>query len=177
MSPTGQESPCPDEVSAYAQQTVTYVKTALDVELSYDSETLPVLDHYLRSVSDQPALVELTATTAGAYFGEVVRRRIGGRWDLSTGDPSTWRIVLNTGLSFAPAGVAAEAIAQKEQTHLPSNFDAPAKLRPHLEAALSRMGELTVEEYYSLCGRFDTLEHLQEVLMAVAAQLAAQQKN
>jgi hypothetical protein len=33
------------------------------------------------------------------------------------------------------------------------------------------MGELTVEEYYSLCGRLDTLEHLHEVLVAVAAQL------
>ena len=30
---------------------------------------------------------------------------------------------------------------------------------------------MTVEEYYSLCGRLDTLEHIHEVLVAVAAQM------
>jgi hypothetical protein len=33
------------------------------------------------------------------------------------------------------------------------------------------MGEVSVEEYYSLCGRLDTLEHVHEVLVAVASQM------
>ena len=33
------------------------------------------------------------------------------------------------------------------------------------------MGEVSVEDYYSLCGRLDTLEHVHEVLVAVAAQM------
>jgi len=36
---------------------------------------------------------------------------------------------------------------------------------------LARMGEVSVEDYYSLCGRLDTLEHVHEVLVAVAAQM------
>ena len=28
-----------------------------------------------------------------------------------------------------------------------------------------------MEDYYSLCGRLDTLEHVHEVLVAVAAQM------
>jgi hypothetical protein len=30
---------------------------------------------------------------------------------------------------------------------------------------------VSVEDYYSLCGRLDTLEHVHEVLVAVAAQM------
>ncbi|MEO7729805.1 MAG: hypothetical protein ABIY55_02450, partial [Kofleriaceae bacterium] len=52
-----------------------------------------------------------------------------------------------------------------------SEINAPGRMLPHVQDALARMGELTVEEYYSLCGRLDTLEHLHEVLVAVAAQL------
>jgi hypothetical protein len=33
------------------------------------------------------------------------------------------------------------------------------------------MGEVSVDDYYSLCGRLDTLEHVHEVLVAVAAQM------
>ncbi len=177
MSRAGHDSPCPDEVDAFARQTVDYVQKAVGLELEYDSETLPVLDHYLRAVPDKPALILLTSTTAGAYFGEVVRKALGGRWDLSSGDPETWRFVLPTGLSFAPAGVVAEAIAMSDSAEIDSGFDAPAVMRPHLEAALARMGELPLDEYYSLCGRFDTLEHLQAVLLAVAVELAKRKQR
>jgi hypothetical protein len=36
------------------------------------------------------------------------------------------------------------------------------------------MGNVTVEEYFSLCGRYDTLTHLQAVVLAIAAKLAAE---
>lgn len=165
---------CPIPVGEYAEQAVEYVDRALGMVLEFDSDTLPVLDHYLRSVPEnEPNVVVLVAVTSGAYFGEVVRRHLGGRWDLSSGDPTTWRVILPTGLSFAPAGVVAEAIALDDDVELSSAFDAPPKLQPHLEQALERMGEVTLETYYSLCGRLDTLEHLQDVLLAVAASLAA----
>ena len=44
-------------------------------------------------------------------------------------------------------------------------------MRPYVQQALQRMGEVSVEDYYSLCGRLDTLEHVHEVLVAVAAQM------
>ena len=52
------------------------------IQLEYDSNTLPVLDHYLRTVpDDQPAALELVVATSGAYFGEVVRKLLGGLVD------------------------------------------------------------------------------------------------
>ena len=54
---------------------------------------------------------------------------------------------------------------------LDSEFDAPPRMRPYVQRALERMGEVSLEDYYSLCGRLDTLEHVHEVLVAVAAQM------
>jgi hypothetical protein len=161
----------PPRVREYAEQVVTYVRNALGITLEYDSDTLPVLDHYIRTVEgSQGAAVQLVVVTAGAYFGEVVRRRLGGRWEL-TGEDIEWRMVLPTGLSFAPAGFVAAAIAQADLDDFDSELDAPPRMRPYVQQALARMGEITVEEYYSLCGRLDTIEHIHEVLVAVAAQM------
>lgn len=170
----------PPRVREYADQVVTYVRNALGVTLEYDSDTLPVLDHYLRSVEGtQIATLQLVIATSGAYFGEVVRRRLGGRWELvgataeeiKEGKDAEWRMVLPTGLNFQPAGFVAAAIAQADLDDLDSELDAPPRMRPYVQQALARMGEVSVEDYYSLCGRLDTLEHVHEVLVAVAAQM------
>ncbi|HLL22857.1 MAG TPA: hypothetical protein VK427_12035 [Kofleriaceae bacterium] len=161
----------PARVREYADQAVSYVRNALGVALEYDSDTLPLLDHYLRNVPDgQPATMQLVIATSGAYFGEVVRRRLGGRWELAT-DDIAWRVVLPTGLNFAPAGFVAAAIARADLDDLDSEFEAPPRMRPYVQQALERMGEVSVDDYYSLCGRLDTLEHVHEVLVAVAAQM------
>ncbi len=165
----------PARIREYAEEAVAYVRRALGVSLEYDSDTLPLLDHYLRTVpSDQPATLQLVLSTAGAYFGEVVRRRLGGRWE-KRGEKDEkedeWRMVLPTGLNFSPIGFVASAIAQADLEDLDSEIDAPPRMRPYVQQALARMGEVSVEEYYSLCGRLDTLEHVHEVLVAVAAQM------
>lgn len=170
------DDPVPPRVREYAEQVVTYVKKALGVTLEYDSDTLPVLDHYLRTVEEaagggaQPATIQLVVATSGAYFGEVVRRRLGGRWELNTEDVE-WRMVLPTGLNFAPAGFVAAAIAQADLDDVDSEIDAPPRMRPYVQQALQRMGEVSLDDYYSLCGRLDTLEHVHEILVAVAAKM------
>ncbi|MEZ4359601.1 MAG: hypothetical protein R3B48_05425 [Kofleriaceae bacterium] len=164
-------SDVPAEVHEYAEQAVAYVRRALSLTLEYDSETLPILDHYLRGVpQDEGAAAELIVVTAGAYFGEVVRRRLGGRWELGE-EPRRWRVVLPAGLNFAPAGLAAAAIVGAELADLDTQLDAPPRMRGHLQDALARMGDVSEDAYFSLCGRLDTLEHLHEVLVTVAAQL------
>ena len=165
------EDPVPARVREYAEQAVAYVKRTLGVTLEYDSDTLPLLDHYLRAVpEEQLATMQLVIATAGAYFGEVVRRRLGGRWEAGA-EEGTWRVVLPTGINFSPVGIVAAAIAQADLEDVDSEIDAPPRMRPYLQQALARMGEVSIEDYYSLCGRLDTLEHVHEVLVATAAQM------
>jgi len=166
----------PSRVQEYAERAVDYVRRAVGLTLEYDSDTLPLLDHYIRGVpEDQPTTVELVALTSGAYFGEVVRRRLGGRWDLTADDATEWRVYLPTGLNFSPAGFVAAAIMQADLDDLDSEFDAPPRMRPYIAQALARMGEVSIDDYYSLCGRLDTIEHIHEVLVAIAARLMGPQ--
>ena len=181
------EDPISVRVREYADQAVQYVRRAVGMTLEYDSDTLPVLDHYLRTVTSgaQAEALELVITTAGSYFGEVVRRRLGGRWEITArgdvdderppGPPGSneaeWRVVLPTGLNFSPLGFVASAIAQGDVEEFDSEFDAPPRMRPYVQQTLARMGEVPLEDYYSLCNRLDTLEHVHEVLVAVAAQM------
>ena len=158
--------------------TVEYVRSAVGVELAYDSDTLPLLDHYLRRVNtDQTPTLELIVTTAAAYFGELVRRYIGGRWENLDASPAEWRMVMPTGLTFAPAGYVAAAIARREPGEFEAGLDVPARMRTYLENALARMSPVSEDEFYSLCGRLDTLEHVHEVLVAVAAELVGDQAS
>jgi hypothetical protein len=169
-------STCPAAVQEYAAQTVRYVQAVLGVELGYDSDTLPVLDHYLRGVPDEkPATIALVVSTAGAYFGEVVRRQLGGRWEVADLEPIEWRVILPSGISLAPAGMVAAVIARDDGLEeLDTGLHVPSQIEPFVEATLERMSQVTEEEYYSLCGRFDTLAHLQEVL---AGLIAAQRRG
>jgi len=161
-----------DRLREYAAQTIEFVRRAVGLELTFDSDTLPLLDHYLRNVpANQPATVELVVATAAAYFGETVRQSLGGRWETPGESITNWRVVLPTGLSFSPAGFVGAAILRTEPADLDASLEVPARMRPYLESALARMGPAGADDYYSLCGRLDTLEHLHEVLVAVAAQL------
>jgi hypothetical protein len=178
----------PAEVVEYADQAVQYVRRALGMTLEYDSETLPLLDHYLRSVpGENAAAAHLVAATAGAYFGEVVKRRVGGSWDLPSRDPGSWRLVLPTGLYFSPAAMALAVIVRSDEeesradevtdpevdavtgSDWDASLNAPGPLRPLLAQVLDNMADVSHEEYYSLCGRLDTIEHVQAVLAGVAS--------
>jgi hypothetical protein len=183
------EGDSPAEVVEYADQAVQYVRRALGMTLEYDSDTLPLLDHYLRSVpGENAAAAHLVAATAGAYFGEVIKRRVGGVWDLPSRDPGSWRLVLPTGLWFSPAAMALAVILAADEgdgnhgdevtdpeadsisgSDWDASLNAPAPLRALVAQVLDNMADLSHDEYYSLCGRLDTIEHVQSVLTGVAS--------
>lgn len=182
------ERESPAEVVEYADQAVQYVRRALGMTLEYDSETLPVLDHYLRAVpGENAAAAHLVAATAGAYFGEVVKRRIGGVWEMPTRDPGSWRLVLPTGLWFSPAAMALAVIVGSDEdgnlsdevtdpeadsitgSDWDASLNAPGPLRPLVAQVLDNMADVSHDDYYSLCGRLDTIEHVESVIAGVAA--------
>jgi hypothetical protein len=167
---------CPATVHDFAEQAVEYVRRALGVTLAYDSETLPVLDHYISQIPGGGAAArDLVLATAGAYYGEVVRRHLGGRWQ-ADGDPAGWRLVLPGALSFSPVAFVAAAMARGGDSDLDDSFQMPDLLRPLVETALEAMAPVSEAEYFSLCGRLDTLEHLLDCLYEHARQ-AEERRN
>jgi hypothetical protein len=160
-------------VHELAERAVEYVKRAVGMTLDYERETLPVLDHYLGQVpTDQGETVELIAAAAGAYFGEVARRTLGGSWEgagLGRGDPpSSWRVRLSGGVAFSPVGFAAEAIVSGDVEGYDGTFDVPSADRQAVEEALAEKA-VPEDEYYSLAGRLELLEDVVELVVARAA--------
>jgi len=170
MSETGTEAPT--AVREFAHQAADFIERTVGLRPEFDSETLPLLDHYVRQAETAKAeTVVLVAATAGTYFGEVVRRTLGGSWSITDeNDPAEWRLVLPGGLSFAPAGFAAAAILRDELDDYDTGFDAPPKMRAFLEELLESLPPVTEEQFFELSSRFDTIEHVQEVMLAYAAQ-------
>ncbi len=155
--------PPPGAVHELAEQAVDFVRRATGVALDYAAETLPVLDHYLGGVpKDRTELVGLLATASGAYFGEVVRRRLGGLWDTEGDEPREWRLTVGPGITFSPVGVAAEAIAHADSED--GVFEVPEEDRPAVEAAIDE--DVPEDEYYSLAGRLEVFERIADVLAA-----------
>lgn len=158
-------TPPPGAVFELAERAVDFVRRSLGVALDYQPETLPVLDHYLKNVpKTEPDLVALCATCAGAYFGEMVRRSLGGTWE--KGGEESYRLQLVGGLSFSPMGMAGQAILGCEDEAYDGSFAVPEGHRAAIEEALARKADVPEEEYFSLSGRLETLAFVADQLVA-----------
>ncbi len=114
-------SPPPERVGELAEACVRFVERAIGVKLDYQAETLSLLDHYLeegrKAALEKPETAALVAHAAGAYFGEVVRRRHPSWWRVEGIDPAFYRIELESAyLSFSPVQLMADALLRKERT-------------------------------------------------------------
>lgn len=93
------------------------VKRSLRFDLDGSVASLAVVDHYLeqaRGETREPIL-SLLAASAGAYFGELVRRHIGGLWIGDGKDPRHLRLLLTPAfVYFSPADLALTAILGDE---------------------------------------------------------------
>ena len=162
------DTPPPGEVFDLAERAVEYVRKALGQTLDYTPDTLPILDHYLAGIpADRDEIVVLVAATAGAYFGEVARKALGGAWENDGGE---WRLSLGPGIRLSPSAIAAEAIAQAPRPEVDASFEVPDEDRAAVEDALRDL-EVPEEEYYSLSGRLETLTTVAELLAARRSSL------
>jgi hypothetical protein len=117
----GDVTPPPERVGELAEACVRFVERSIGVKLDYQAETLSLLDHYLeegrKAAREKPETAALVAHAAGAYFGEVVRRRHASWWRAEGDDPAFYRIELESAyLSFSPVQLMADALLRKDRT-------------------------------------------------------------
>ncbi|MBI5515889.1 MAG: hypothetical protein HY909_19060 [Deltaproteobacteria bacterium] len=149
-----------------AKRCVEEVHRALGLTLDYEPETLPVLDHHLRQAREEPdPVLTLLAATAGAYFGELLRRRYDGRW-VGHQDPEGWTLTFDlAGLSVRPVAMARSAIQCTESALTGPDLVLPPSRRALVQGVLTGLGCVDREDYYRLSTRY-------EVLSAVFERLA-----
>ena len=163
------------------------MKRALSVDLDDSDTTLAFVDHHLSTASeeDRIPILFLLASSAGAFYGELVRRHIGGTWIGDGKDPRRLRMLMkHQFIYFSPVDQALEAIAGKSLD--PSDprldgaerFDPAFRLRPILDpdateddhdavwlsARLSEVPAVPESQFVSLTCRFETLKLMHELL-------------
>jgi hypothetical protein len=170
MAPAGDTelSPAPDVIVDLAESCVRFVETAVGVRLDYTQDTLPVLDHYLRTAEgSREEVLGLVVPAAGAYFGEVVRRHIpGAAWETASGDYAAFRMVIPPGpIRMNPIGLAFEAATARPVADFGADLEMPERDRAAVHDAVARMGEVRESDFYTLSVRLEVLEQVHATLL------------
>ncbi|HEX9296820.1 MAG TPA: hypothetical protein VF881_13340 [Polyangiaceae bacterium] len=153
----------PEPVADLARGCVRFVEAALGVSLDFEPETLPVLDHYIATRREEllakPETMALMARAAGAYFGEVVRRRVSSFWRIASDDPGDWDLCLEpVYLAFNPLAVAYDAITHGDEAGATAHLQIDDEDREAVEARLAELPPAEEEEFYSFSLRLEVLE-------------------
>ena len=156
----------PARIAEFALAAADYVRQSLHVELDGSVESLAFVDHYLTKVGQiSDDVLRLLAAAVGAYFGEVAIAKLGGEWRTEGDDPAEWTVMLEAApITFKPVAMAAEAVRQDDLEDYDGSLQVPAAMEGGLEEALAAVGDVEADYYYSLTGRFETIEHAAEVL-------------
>jgi hypothetical protein len=160
----------PDEINELAEACRQYVGSAFGVELDYRAETLSLLDHYLLqarpTVADRPELRELIGRTAGAYFGEVVRRTFPSFWKIPSADAHGWRICMSdVFLAFNPVAVAWDALLGTTEHEGPSALlETDPTERETLANRFAQMPDVPDDEFWLVSTRLEVVEVAIETL-------------
>lgn len=165
--PAGNLPPAPPHVLELAEACVRFVERTVGIRPDYQPETLPLVDHWLRegraAVQLRPETVPLLAHAAGAYFGEVVRRRYAAWWRTESSDPAAWRVELrDVYLSFCPVDVARDALGLErgpdDELLEATSFDLDDDDREAVAARLAELPEVEEEEYRAPSTRLEVLD-------------------
>lgn len=159
----------PQVITELAAACVSYVHKSLGIALDYTQDTLPILDHYVRSASGaRGEVMDLMAAPTGAYFGEVLRRQIEGvRWHVRDNDHVGMRIELEPCfLWFNPIGVAREVISGDPAPEWNAHLQLLDADRPLVESALEQAGQVNESDYFSFSVRYEVIELVTSVLVA-----------
>lgn len=162
----------PEMVQSFVQSARDYVRRATQVEIDDTPDALAFVDHYIaQSRGDlKDDVLGLVAAALGAWFGELAIKRFGGRWVLE-GEPRSWRVELAVGeLTFEPAGMAAEALRMRSVSGYDASFSTRPEWMAALEASLAASPPVDEDYYYSLTGRYETLERAADFLAALSAE-------
>ena len=167
------EAPAPEVIDDLARACQSYVREAIGVELDYTRDTLPLLDHYLSTiradVRERGELRQLVAHAVGAYFGEVMKRTIGGFWRMPSANVHDWAVCARTVfMSVNPMAVAYDAVFGGEQHDGPrSDLRVALEYRASIAGRLSSLPPVPEDEFYLLSTRLEVIEVAADALRSL----------
>jgi hypothetical protein len=164
------EGEAPANVAELAAACARFVHAKYKVPLDGTSDTLSLLDQYVRDgrgeIAVRPEAGELLTASVGAYLGEVMRRVFGATW-FAVGDHDGWRLDMkHVYLTFNPLGMAREALLLEPADGWHAHLETDEAEKDLLEQRLAALPEVPTDEFYLPSTRFDVVELAVEALRA-----------
>ncbi len=169
-------APPPERIRELAEACVRFVERAVGVKLDYEADTLSLLDHYLeegrKAARAKPETAPLVAHAAGAYFGEVVRRRHASWWRTEGDDPAFYRIELEAAyLSFSPVQLMADALLRSEEEgseeeDVSERLELEDEDRDAVAQRLAELPPVSERDFYAPSTRLEVIDIAVEAIRA-----------
>jgi hypothetical protein len=161
----------PSNIAELANGCVRFVAARYGATLDYTSDTLSLLDQWVRDARREhvirPEVARIVETAGGAYLGEVMRLAFGGHWR-TVGEESDWRLLLSSAYcAFNPVAMVREAIELAPAEGWHAHMDLDPSDRDAIEARLAALPEVDDDEYYAPSTRFDVVELVVDALRAM----------
>lgn len=159
-----------EHVIELAGACVSAVANALKIDLDFTQDTLPILDHYLRTAKGpREEILGLVAPMCGAYFGEVVRRSLGHvHWHAPGDEYASYRLEFeDVFLHFNPVGVVLESLLERAVEGYGAHLGLRERERVAVEKAVELYGDVREDDYYRLAVRYEVIEQVVETLRSV----------
>ena len=160
--------PPPPAVLELAASCVRFVGTRYKVAIDYSTDTLPILDQYVRDaraeVHARPETLLLVAAAVGAYLGEVMRQQFGAFW-FAEGEHEAWRLYfVHVYLACNPLGMALEAITLTDAEGWHSHFEVDPADADAVAARLAALPDVEHEAFALPTTRVEALTVVHETL-------------
>lgn len=160
-APAGPPPPPPLRIREMVASCVRFVQTKYGVPLDGTSDTLSLVDQYIRDARNEvrtlPESADLVATAAGAYLGEVIRNTYGGEW-FCDGELSSFRLYMErVYLAFNPVGMMREALFGHEEPEWNTSLAMRGEDKHLVEARIALMGAVPEDDYFLPSTRFDVV--------------------
>lgn len=161
LPPPEELTPPPAAIAEAVSACVRYVHAKYGVLLDGTQDTLSLLDQYVKDarieIAVKPEALELLATSAGAYLGEVIRHELDGEW-FAEGDPSGFRLYFSrVFLTFNPVGMVREALMGEEQEGWNAHLTMDPAEQDEVMARLAALPEVDDDEFRLPTTRFDVV--------------------
>jgi hypothetical protein len=153
--------PAPEHVGELAASCARFVLAKYKVPLDGTSDTLSILDQYVRDaradLAVKPEALELLAASIGSYFGEVMRRAFGGTW-FAEGDYAAWRVdMTRVFLTFNPLGMAREALLGEAEDGWHAHLEMDDAESDEVSRRLEALGDVDEAEFFLPSTRYDVV--------------------
>jgi hypothetical protein len=161
-------APPPENVLELAASCVRFVAQKYNVALDFTTDTLPVVDQYVRDaqkeIGARPETMAILAASVGAYLGEVMRREFGAFW-FAEGDYAAWRLYFtHVYLACNPLGMVLEALDPEEAEGWHAHFEIDPGDADVVAERLAKLPEVEAELFSMPTTRLEALTVVFEAL-------------